>query len=150
MELSGLVSHQFPYLSGASIDTRSSKPLLSGDVHFPGRNEFGASLRTRRDMNSGFCDNGHVEYYDSAPRCVISTGWDSKEDLAAQVQGKLISEGAEALLQHLEKVRAEEKELKKKKKEEKAKIKAELMTTMKDRASSSSSSSSLSSSEEEG
>lgn len=71
MEVSGLVSHQFPYLSGASIDTRSSKPLLSGDVHFPGRNEFGASLRTRRDMNSGFCDNGHVEYYDSAPRRVV-------------------------------------------------------------------------------
>ncbi|KAL6190743.1 hypothetical protein ACLB2K_037137 [Fragaria x ananassa] len=176
MEVSGLVSRQIPCFSGAGIDTRSSKGSFSGEVHFPGRNEYGASLRsTRVDMNSGFCDNGHVEYYYSGPRCgggnkkekeikkklkllkglaelssstQISTGLDSEEGLAAQVQRKLISEGAEALLQQLEQVRAEEKEMKKRKKEEKAKIKAERMKTMNDCESSSSSSSSESSESE--
>ncbi|XP_004297065.1 PREDICTED: uncharacterized protein LOC101305747 [Fragaria vesca subsp. vesca] len=169
MEVSGLVSRQIPCFSGAGIDTRSSGSF-SGEVHFPGRNEYGASLRSRRvDMNSGFCDNGHVEYYYSGPRCgggnkkekeikkklkllkglaelssstQISTGLDSEEGSAAQVQRKLISEGAEALLQQLEQVRAEEKEMKKKKKEEKARLKAERMKTMKDCESSSSSESS--------
>ncbi|KAM5568491.1 diacylglycerol O-acyltransferase 3 [Rosa sericea] len=174
MEVSGLVYRQVPCFSGAGIDTRSAKPSFSGDVHFPGRNEFGVSLRTRRAMSSGFCDKGHVEYYYSGPRCggnkkekeikkklkllkglselsassQISTGLDSAEGLAAQVQGKLISEGAEALLRQLEQVRAEEKELKKKKKEEKARLKAERMKTMKDCESSSSSSSSESSESE--
>lgn len=171
MEVSGLVSRQVPCFSGAGIDARSSKPSFSGELHFPGRDEFGVSLRTRRsrglNMTSGFCDNGHVEYYYSGPRCggnnkkekeikkklkllkglsmlsassQISTGLDTEEGLGAQVQGKLISEGAEALLQQLEQLRAEEKELKKKKKEEKAKLKAERMKTMKDCESSSSSS----------
>ncbi|XP_061989637.1 diacylglycerol O-acyltransferase 3 [Rosa rugosa] len=174
MEVSGLVSRQVPCFSGAGIDTRSANSSFSGDVHFPGRNEFGVSLRTRRAMSSGFFDKGHVEYYYSGPRCggnkkekeikkklkllkglselsassQISTGLDSEEGLAAQVQGKLISEGAEALLQQLEQVRAEEKELKKKKKEEKARLKAERMKTMKDCESSSSSSSSESSESE--
>ncbi|KAL6188362.1 hypothetical protein ACLB2K_039755 [Fragaria x ananassa] len=176
MEVSGLVSRHIPCFSGAGIDSRSSKGSFSGEVHFPGRNEYGASLRSRRtDVNSGFCDNGHVEYYYSGPRCgggnkkekeikkklkllkglaelssstQISTGLYSEEGSAAQVQRKLISEGAEALLQQLEQVRAEEKEMKKKKKEEKARLKAERMKTMKDCESPSSSSSSESSESE--
>lgn len=182
MEVSGLVSLQVPCFSGPGIDARSSKPSFSGELHFPGRDEFGVSLRTRRsrglNMTSGFCDNGHVEYYYSGPRCggnnkkekekeikkklkllkglsmlsassQISTGLDTEEGLGAQDQGKLISEGAEALLQQLEQLRVEEKELKKKKKEEKAKLKAERMKTMKDCESSSSSSESTESECEE-
>lgn len=121
MEVSGLVSRQVPCFSGAGIDARSSKPSFSGELHFPGSDEFGVSLRTRSsrglNMNSGFCDNGHVEYYYSGPRCggnkkekeikkklkllkglsmlsassQISTGLDAEEGLGAQVQGKLIS-----------------------------------------------------------
>ncbi|XP_050373482.1 diacylglycerol O-acyltransferase 3 [Argentina anserina] len=177
MEVSGLVSRQIPYYSGTGTHARTSKDSFSGDVHFPGRNEYGVSLRSRRvDVNSGFCDMWHVGYYYSGPRCgggskkekeikkkklksvkglselsassQIRTGLDPGEGLGSQAPEKLISEGAEALLQQLEQLRAQEKELKKKNKELKARLKVERMKTMKDCDSSSSLSSSESSESE--
>ncbi|BFG14776.1 hypothetical protein CerSpe_010500 [Prunus speciosa] len=179
MEVSGVVSRQVPCFSGGGIDTtRSSTASFPGELRVQGRGDFGVSLRTRRfrgQLNSGFCDDGHVQYYHVGPRCGCmkekeikkklkllkglskdlsassQMGFgplDSQEGLVAQFQGKLISEGAEALLlKQLELLRAEEKELKRKRKEEKARLKAERMKNMVDSESSSSSSSESSESE---
>ncbi|KAK3188853.1 hypothetical protein Dsin_028414 [Dipteronia sinensis] len=51
---------------------------------------------------------------------------DHNNDLLAQVQGQMITEAAEMLLQQLEQVRAEEKELKRKRKQEKAMLKSQI------------------------
>ncbi|ONI27751.1 hypothetical protein PRUPE_1G103600 [Prunus persica] len=179
MEVSGVVSRQVPCFSGAEIDTtRSSTASFHGEFRVQGRRNFGVSLRTRRfggQLNSGFCDDGHVQYYHVGPRCGFKKekeikkklkllkglskdlsassqmGFgplDYQKGLVAQFQEKLISEDAEALLlKQLEQLRAEEKELKRKRKEEKARLKAERMKNMVDSESSSSSSSESSESE---
>ncbi|CAI9772921.1 unnamed protein product [Fraxinus pennsylvanica] len=64
-----------------------------------------------------------------------------------EVKGNTITEAAELLMEQLEKLRAEEKELKKKRKEEKAKVKAERTRTQLECDMSSSSSSESSDSE---
>lgn len=73
MEVSGVVSRQVPCFSGAEIDTtRSSTASFHGEFRVQGRRNFGVSLRTRRfggQLNSGFCDDGHVQYYHVGPRC---------------------------------------------------------------------------------
>ncbi|CAN6548346.1 unnamed protein product [Malus baccata var. baccata] len=182
MEVSGAVSRQVPCFSAGKIDTtaRSCTTWFSCELRALGRRDFGVSLgtrRPRRHLNSGFSDDGHLQYYQVGPMCggmkenekeikkkvkllkglskdcaVYSQmgfgPFDSQEGLAPQLQGRLISEGAEELLlKQLEQLRENEKELKKKRKEEKARLKAERMKTMVDSESSSSSSSESSDSE---
>lgn len=182
MEVSGVVSRQVQCFSAAKIDTtsRSCTASFNCELRVLGRRDFGVSLRTRRPrrhLNSGFSDDGHLQYYQAGSMCggmkekekeikkkvkllkglskdlaaysQMGFGpFGSQEGLVAQLQGKLISEGAEELLlKQLEQLRAEEKELKKKRKEEKARLKAERMKTMVDNESSSSSSSESSDSE---
>ncbi|KAB2634224.1 hypothetical protein D8674_042140 [Pyrus ussuriensis x Pyrus communis] len=163
MEVSGVVSRQVQCFSAAKIDTtsRSCTASFNCELRVLGRRDFGVSLRTRRPrrhLNSGFSNDGHLQYYQAGPMCggmkekekeikkkvkllkglskdlaaYSQMGFGplgSQEGLVAQLQGKLIS------------LRAEEKELKKKRKAEKARLKAERMKTMVDTESSSSESS---------
>ncbi|XP_050117939.1 diacylglycerol O-acyltransferase 3-like isoform X1 [Malus sylvestris] len=182
MEASGVVSRQVQCFSAAKIDNsaRSCTSSFNCKLLVLGRRDFGVSLRTRkprRHLNSGFSEDGHLQYYQGGPMCggmkekakeikkkvkllkglsknlaaYSQMGFgplDSQEGLVDQLQGKLISESAEELLlKQLEQLRAEEKELKKRGKEEKARLKAERMKTMVDSESSSSSSSESSDSE---
>ncbi|XP_050117940.1 diacylglycerol O-acyltransferase 3-like isoform X2 [Malus sylvestris] len=169
MEASGVVSRQVQCFSAAKIDNsaRSCTSSFNCKLLVLGRRDFGVSLRTRkprRHLNSGFSEDGHLQYYQGGPMCggmkekakeikkkvkllkglsknlaaYSQMGFgplDSQEGLVDQLQGKLIS------------LRAEEKELKKRGKEEKARLKAERMKTMVDSESSSSSSSESSDSE---
>lgn len=70
MEVSGVVYRQVPSFYGAGIDTHSSsKPLIPG-VTVAARAHRN-SVRPKRftaAVNSGFSDNGHLEYY-ASPRC---------------------------------------------------------------------------------
>ncbi|KAI3466712.1 hypothetical protein Pfo_023375 [Paulownia fortunei] len=126
-------------------------------------------------LSSGFCDQGHLQYYNSnfgpssssaaaGIMAIISGkqdkttkdkaskkmkkkqlkllkglsrdlstfsqmgfGLDSDGALLDQVRGSMISEAAELLLEQLQKLKADEKELKRKMKEEKARLKAAQM-----------------------
>ncbi|KAJ7955341.1 Diacylglycerol acyltransferase [Quillaja saponaria] len=77
MEVSGVVLRRVPCISGAGTNTQSSsKPSVSGGsvavVH--GTRFSGVTRGVRVSANprkfSGFCDNGHLQYYNvSQPRC---------------------------------------------------------------------------------
>lgn len=123
-------------------------------------------------MDSGFCDEGHLQYYQDrkkgAPvllttkkKLKLLKGLSKNASLFSELgfaldpdkralfhdhQGNLTSDGTDVLLKEIEKLKAEEKELKRKKKQEKkAKLKASKSKTGGDCESSSSSSSSESS-----
>ncbi|EXB75649.1 hypothetical protein L484_026126 [Morus notabilis] len=124
-------------------------------------------------MKTEFLDLGHLEYYHTPkprPRlCVVTAKKknDKEKVMASKKKKKTLKllkalsqnlsvfsdvsqlqdhqESADVLLKHLEKLRAEEKELKVMKKQDKANLKAEQMAIMIDNDSSSSSSSSESS-----
>ncbi|KAH6763917.1 hypothetical protein C2S52_012795 [Perilla frutescens var. hirtella] len=160
----------FPTATYAAVASSSSKEL---------RNSSGfVRLGRRRPKNgilaSGFCDQGHVQYYKSSIESSAATaaeggrrmtvmsgkevksgkekspkkmkkkqlkllkglsrdlstfsqmgfGLDSDGALLDQVKGNMITEATQLLLEQLQKVKAEEKELKRKMKEEKARLKA--------------------------
>ncbi|XP_061354701.1 diacylglycerol O-acyltransferase 3-1 [Gastrolobium bilobum] len=157
MEVSGTVLRQ---VTGAGTHIpRSCGAVPRGVLARP---------RVRMVMDSGFCDEGHLRYYQGTKKGsdVITTkkklkllkglsngltlfpelgfALDSdKRALLNDLQGNLTSDGGEVLLKmkELEKIRAEEKELKRKRKQEKkAKLKASKMKTCESEPSSSSSS----------
>ncbi|PNX78570.1 soluble diacylglycerol acyltransferase [Trifolium pratense] len=162
MEVSGTVLRQITYISGVGTNPRSHGVVPRRDV-----------VRVRMSsMESGFRDDGHVQYYqDTKNREPVMTtkkklkllkrftknvssfpqlgfASDSNQPNLLEHLQNLTTGGGEELLRELEKVRAEEKELKKKMKQEKkkAKSKASKMKTC-DKSSSSSSESESSDSE---
>ncbi|CAK9143917.1 unnamed protein product [Ilex paraguariensis] len=208
MEVSGVVLRRLPCFSGAGVDFNDhyspSKPSFtslsvdagarfSGELRSLVHRDSRVSVKSRKFSgfsSSGFCDDGHVQYYSgstSTIRCSggkrekakekekvkdtmakemkkrlkllkglrrdLSTfsemgfGLDPDHGLVDQVKGKMISEAAELLLGQLERIRAEEKELKRKKKEENAKLKSMRMQTRLECEESSNSSSESSNSE---
>ncbi|CAJ1940673.1 unnamed protein product [Sphenostylis stenocarpa] len=141
MEISGTVLRHVSYVSGARSYT-----LCRG---------VGPRVSVRMVTGSGFCDEGHLQYYQNtkkvlSPKKKLKLLNDfSKLGLASdpqklsmfyELQQNLTSDAGDVLLRELEAARAKEKEMKKKKKQEKkAKLKA---SKMKCESSSSSSESS--------
>ncbi|GFP79743.1 hypothetical protein PHJA_000117900 [Phtheirospermum japonicum] len=197
MDATGVVLRQplrFPSSSYAAAAPSSSELKTStASIVFRRRRPAPSGI-----LSSGFCDQGHVKYYNSnfAPSSStaammsaiggkkekarddkaskkmkmkkkqlkllkglsrdlsnfsqIGFGLDSDGALLDQVKVNMISEASEILLKQLQKLKAEEKEMKRKLKEEKARLKAARMQNIVvGREMSSSSSSSESSSDSE-
>lgn len=142
MEISGTVLRQVSYVSGYGTHTRS-RGLAP---------RFGV----RMGMGSGFCDEGHLRYYQDTKKVLtpkkklkLLKGF-SKLGLASDpeklamfydLQQNLTSDAGDVLLRELEAARAKEKEVKKKRKQEKkAKLKAAKMNCESSSSSSSESS----------
>ncbi|KAK7264801.1 hypothetical protein RJT34_32412 [Clitoria ternatea] len=149
MEVSGTVLRQVSYVSGYGTHTKSRgvwarpRPMV------------------RMATGSGFCDEGHVQYYQESKKGTGSPVLTTKKKLKLikglsklgfsfdpekrallhDIQPNLTLDVSEALLRELEEVRAKEKEMKKKKKQEKkAKLKASKMNCESSSSSSSESS----------
>ncbi|KAL3615112.1 hypothetical protein CASFOL_040773 [Castilleja foliolosa] len=187
MDATGVVLRQPLRFSSSSYAATAAAPF-SAELK---TSSVSIDVRRRRPgiLTSGFCDQGHVKYYNSnfAPSSSMISGKKEKEikardddkaskkmkkkqlkllkglsrDLSTfsqigfgldsdgalldQVQGNMISEASEILLKQLQKLKAEEKEMKRKLKEEKARLKAARMQNrVVDRVMSSSGSSSSS------
>ncbi|GLT80988.1 hypothetical protein SLA2020_523970 [Shorea laevis] len=161
---SGVVLRQIACVSGAGVDTRTrSSPSSLKLVAF--------SSRKVKLQGNGFRDKGHLAYYNGSPRCGAKKEIKKKlkmlkglskelsmfenlvfveepeSSLSGDDQGKIIKEATGILLKKLEKLKAEETELKRKRKQEKAELKEERKKTMVACESSSSSSSESSDSE---
>ncbi|GAV85339.1 hypothetical protein CFOL_v3_28777 [Cephalotus follicularis] len=149
-----------------SLNLSSVRLRVNDD--YGGGKWYGALNRGRGRGRGGFSDKGHLQYYYGGGRICGGCKKDKDKDLeekvtikkklkllkglskdmslfsdlglSSQVQGKILSETAETLLEQLQLLRAEEKELKKKRKHDKAQLKAVRLQTMLDCESSSSSS----------
>nr|KYP57756.1 hypothetical protein KK1_004033 [Cajanus cajan] len=143
MEVSGTVLRQVTYVSGAGSHTRSR----GGAPRF----------RVRMGTGSGFCDEGHLKYYQDTNNKVLTPkkkikllkgfsklGLSSDPEKLAMfydLQRNLTEDVGEVLLRELEEARAKEKEMKKKRKQEKkAKLRASKMNCESSSSSSSESS----------
>ncbi|KAK7388091.1 hypothetical protein VNO78_22896 [Psophocarpus tetragonolobus] len=149
MEISGTVLRQVTYVSGAGTHTHTHAHAPSHGV--------ASRARVRMGTGYGFCDEGHLQYYQSNTAKVLAPkkklkllkGF-TKSGLASDpaklsifyhLQQNLASDAGEALLRELEAARAKEKEMKKKRKQEKkAKLKATKMNCESSTSSSSESS----------
>ncbi|RDY14165.1 Diacylglycerol O-acyltransferase 3, cytosolic, partial [Mucuna pruriens] len=129
MEISGTVLRQVSYVSGYGTHARS-RSVVTG-------------ARLRMATGSGFCDEGHLRYYQDTEKVLtpkkklkLLKGF-SKLGLASDpeklamfydLQRNPTSDVGEVLLRELEEARGKEKEMKKKRKQEKkAKLKASKM-----------------------
>ncbi|TKY54336.1 hypothetical protein E2542_SST18743 [Spatholobus suberectus] len=128
MEISGTVLRQVSYVSGSGTHTRSRGAV--------------PRVRVRMGTGSGFCDEGHLQYYQDNNNNKVLTpkkklkllkgfsklGLASDPEKLAMFYDLQPSDGGEVLLRELEAARAKEKEMKKKRKQEKkAKLKASKM-----------------------
>ncbi|XP_074587013.1 diacylglycerol O-acyltransferase 3-1-like [Curcuma longa] len=169
MEFSGVVPRRTAAVSGVlpiRVSVTGSIPTAAPSrARFARR--VSASGRSM-GLSASFSDVGHLEYYASPVRCgggkckkeekkkaklvkglskdlaalcsMGIGGVDASQGLAAEAEGKMITEAAELLMAELKQLRAQEKEMKRKRKEEKAATKAAMKKGCNESSTSSSSS----------
>lgn len=97
MEVSGVAFRRVPCLSGAVIDAHSAKPSVSvgpSEFRVLGYGDSRAFTRPRKSygalmINSGFCDNGHLQYYYAGPRCGGKKEKEKEKEKAVTAKKKL-------------------------------------------------------------